>query len=83
MPQSSSTLGSTMPQPSISTHPVFLQNEHPLPPQIWQDMSISAEGSVNGKYDGRSLICVSLPNISWANSSKTCFKSAKDTFLSM
>ena len=49
IPHCSSTLGSTIPHPRISTHPVCLQKPHPLPPQIWHEISISALGSVNGK----------------------------------
>src|SRR5580698_1863430 len=52
MPQFSSTLGSTMPQPKISTQPVYLHILQPSPLQIVQEMSISADGSVKGKYDG-------------------------------
>lgn len=63
IPQASSTAGSTMPHPSISTHPVPLQNEQPLPPHRLQEMSISALGSVNGKYEGLRRIFVSGPNI--------------------
>ena len=37
-----------------------------------QEISISALGSVNGKYDGRRRILVSAPNISLANDSRTC-----------
>ena len=43
------TLGCTMPQPKISTQPVFLQILQPTPPQIKQLTSISALGSVKGK----------------------------------
>ena len=82
MPLASSTAGSTMPHPKISTQPVCLQKAQPLPPQMSQLISISAEGSVNGKYDGRNLIFVSVPNISRANNKRTCFKSVNDTFLS-
>src|SRR5690606_19118555 len=49
MPQFSNTLGSTMPQPTISTQPDPLHRLHPAPLQIVQEISISAEGSVNGK----------------------------------
>ena len=38
-----------MPQPIISIQPVPLQELHPFPPQIVQEISTSAEGSVNGK----------------------------------
>ena len=37
-----------MPQPIISTQPLFLHNWHPFPLQILQETSISAEGSVKG-----------------------------------
>src|SRR3954471_1426979 len=47
--QLSSTLGSTMPQPRISTQPVCLQTLQPVPPHIMHVTSISADGSVNGK----------------------------------
>ena len=43
MPQLASTFGCTMPQPPSSSHE---------PSGRW--MSNSADGSVNGKYDGRS-----------------------------
>ena len=72
-----------MPHPSISTQPVCLQKPHPTPPQMWQEMSISADGSVNGKYDGRRRIFVSGPNSSRANVSITCLRSVKLTFSSM
>ena len=52
MPQFSRTFGSTMPAPPISTQPLYLQTLQPLPPQIRQEMSISALGSVNGKNEG-------------------------------
>ena len=45
-----------MPQPEISSQPVCLQMRQPAPSQNTQDMSTSADGSVNGKYDGRSRI---------------------------
>ena len=50
MPEASSTFGSTMPQPMISSQPVCLQTLHPLPPHRLHDTSTSADGSVNGKY---------------------------------
>ena len=83
MPFASSTLGSTMPQPKISTQPVCLQKAQPFPPQMLQEMSISALGSVNGKYEGRKRIFVSGPNISRAKVSNTCLRSVKLTSLSM
>ena len=38
-----------MPQPEISSHPVCLHTRQPAPAHNTQDMSTSAEGSVNGK----------------------------------
>src|SRR5690554_1192544 len=82
MLQDSRTLGSTIPQPNISSQPEYLQTLHPLPPQIEQLTSISALGSVNGKYEGRRRICVSSPKRSLAKYSKVCLRSANDTFSS-
>ena len=48
-----STLGCTTPQPSTSSQPVCLQTRQPAPLQNTHSMSTSADGSVNGKYDGR------------------------------
>src|SRR5574344_152355 len=76
------TLGSTIPQPRISSHPVPLQTGQPLPPHIEHEISISAEGSVKGKYEGRKRICVSFPNISLAKYNNVCFKSANETLVS-
>src|ERR1700676_5714675 len=56
MPQALKTCGCTMPQPAISSQPVCLQTRQPSPRHSTQLMSTSAEGSVNGKYDGRSRI---------------------------
>ena len=53
MPQLRKTFGSTMPQPRISSQPVFLQKRQPLPWQTPHDTSTSQEGSVNGKKCGR------------------------------
>jgi hypothetical protein len=77
------TAGSTIPQPIISTQPVYLQMLQPSPPQSEQEMSISAEGSVKGKYDGLSLMRVSCPNISLAKYNNVWRKSANDTFSSI
>src|ERR1700761_7293948 len=60
-PQFSKTLGSTMPQPNISTQPLYLHILQPEPLQIVHDTSISADGSVNGKYDGRKRTLVPSP----------------------
>ena len=46
-----------MPQPRISSHPLPLQTEQPLPPQTKHSTSISALGSVKGKYEGRRRVC--------------------------
>ena len=56
MPAASSTLGCTMPEPRISIQPVPLHAGHPRPPQMPHCTSISADGSVNGKYDGRKRV---------------------------
>src|SRR5580693_4000217 len=67
----SNTLGSTMPHPRISIHPVCLQGRQgsaprfPLPPQIKQETNISALGSVNGKNDGRKLVFTLEPKNSF------------------
>ncbi len=61
-----STLGSTMPQPMISSQPVPLQTGQPLPPQRLHDTSTSAEGSVKGKYEGRMRMTVCSPKTSLA-----------------
>ena len=56
MPDMLSTLGSTMPQPKISSQPVPLHMRQrspscrwPVPPHTPQLTSASADGSVNGK----------------------------------
>src|SRR5690606_26828249 len=61
IPQLSNTLGSTIPHPKISTHPLPLHIVQPTPLHIEQDISISAEGSVNGKYEGRKRTFVPSP----------------------
>src|ERR1700759_1954311 len=61
MPQFSKTFGSTIPQPKISTQPLYLHMLQPEPLQMVHDTSISADGSVNGKYDGRKRTCVPSP----------------------
>ena len=48
------TSGCTMPQPSTRVQPVCLHTrQHVKGLQMTQEMSTSAEGLVNGKYDGR------------------------------
>ncbi len=49
--QFSKTIGLTTPQPNTSSH---------LSPS--DNISTSAEGSVNGKYEGLNLISISFPN---------------------
>src|SRR5690606_11847643 len=61
IPQFSKTLGSTIPQPKISTQPEPLHKLHPAPLQIVHEIYISAEGSVNGKYEGRKRTFVPSP----------------------
>ena len=57
----SKTAGCTIPEPMISIQPVRLQAEQPDPSQMKQLTSTSAEGSVNGKYDGRNRVRVVGP----------------------
>ena len=45
-----------MPEPRISIHPVPLHTAQPTPPHTPHCTSISADGSVNGKYDGRNRV---------------------------
>src|SRR5260370_42432386 len=79
----SNTLGSTMPQPRISIHPVCLHGRHgsfsvprlPLPPQMKHETNISALGSVNGKNDGRKLVLTLDPKNSFMAWSRVPFKS--------
>src|SRR2546422_804046 len=65
-----------MPEPRISSQPPCLQSRQPWPWQTKQSMSTSAEGSVNGKNDGRKRIRDSGPNISRANSPSVPLRSA-------
>src|SRR5205085_9394332 len=53
IPTAVKTLGSTIPHPPSSIHPVWQQVRQPSPLHTAQVTSNSAEGSVNGKYDGR------------------------------
>src|SRR5690554_7648181 len=67
-----------MPQPPIS-------NQRRLVPSgvsITHSISISAEGSVKGKYEGRKRISISRSKNALKNSFKVPFKSAKLIFLS-
>src|SRR4029078_6234305 len=83
IPQFCNTFGCTIPHPRISSQPVCLQTLQPLPPQRVQLISISALGSVNGKYEGRKRTFTSLPYISLTKKYKVCFRSAKETFSSI
>src|SRR5579862_5642325 len=64
----SKTLGSTMPQPRTSIHPVCLHGRQgselrlPLPPQMKHVTYNSALGSVKGKNDGRKCVFTLEPN---------------------
>src|ERR1700685_794829 len=84
----SNTLGSTMPQPRISIHPVRLQGRHgsdplcPLPPQMKQLTIISALGSVKGKNDGRKCVFTDEPNSAFIAWSSVPFRSPKVMFVS-
>ena len=51
---------------TMSAEPLRLGTRHPLPLQMLHEISTSALGSVNGKYEGLSLIFVSFPKNSWA-----------------
>src|SRR2546425_2887473 len=73
--QFSSTAGCTMPEPRISIQPVCLQAAQPEPPQIWHCTSISADGSVNGKYDGRNRTFVAGEKMRRANVASVALKS--------
>src|SRR5690606_254347 len=73
MPQLRSTFGCTMPQPRISNQssPSFRVS---LPPERSQRMSISAEGSVKGKWCGRKRACTA------SSSKKRAMKAASVVF---
>ena len=66
-----------MPQPPHSIQPSLEQVRHgaaglptEAPRQTKQRRSSSADGSVNGKYDGRSRVVRPSPNIAWAKWSR-------------
>ena len=69
-----------MPQPKISSHPEFLQTAQPLPPHTKHSTSISADGSVKGKYEARKRVRTFWPNILRAKSINVPFRSAKVMF---
>src|SRR5256885_7358754 len=68
-----------MPEPRISIQPVCLQvaQPPPVPPQIWHCTSISADGSVNGKNDGRNRTRVSAVKKRRAKEARVALKSTK------
>ena len=68
-----------MPAPPISIQPVPLHVRQPLPPQVPCVKSISADGSVNGKNDGRRRTPISSPKKRRAKCKSTPFRSAKVT----
>ena len=66
MPQAVSTRGLTTPQPPHSIQPSprqVRQASESTPRQTKQRRSTSADGSVNGKYDGRNRVAMPSPNI--------------------
>ena len=83
MPHMSSTFGLTMPAPSTSIQPVPLHIRQPSPWQFAQVRSTSADGSVNGKNDGRKRVRMPSPYIWRANSSSVPFRSPMVMFSSM
>ena len=56
------TAGSTIPHPSSSIHPDCFHFRQPLPPQKMQLICTSAEGSVNGKNEGKKRVFTAEPN---------------------
>src|SRR5207237_950368 len=72
------TLGFTIPAPKSSIHPECLQVGQPAPLQIQQETSIWAEGSVNGKKEGRKRVFTVGAKKSWAKRAKVPFKSANE-----
>ena len=76
--QFSSTAGWTMPEPRISIQPVCLHAAHPEPPQIWHCTSISADGSVNGKNDGRNRTFVVGEKMRRAKVARVALKSTNE-----
>jgi hypothetical protein len=66
-----------MPHPRISIQPVPLHAAQPVPPQTPHRTSISADGSVKGKNDGRNRTARSGPNSRWAKWVRVAFRSTK------
>src|ERR1700724_2942480 len=69
MSTASSTLGSTIPHPPSSIQPVREQTLQPAPSQKVHVTSNSADGSVNGKNEGRSRDVLSGPKYARVNAS--------------
>src|SRR5262249_32270244 len=81
MPQATSTRGLTIPQPPHSIQPSDLQVRHgrsglptEAPRQAKHWMSNSADGSVNGKYDGRHRVASPAPSMGAARGSRVPFR---------
>src|SRR2546425_10381185 len=66
-----------MPEPRISIQPVCLQVGQPAPWQMRHCTSISADGSVNGKNDGRNRTRVSGAKNFRANVERGALKPTK------
>src|SRR5579871_4318225 len=75
-------LGSIMPQPNNSTHPVRLQTGQPDPPHSRQLMSNSPLGSVNGKKLGRKRVRTLGPKKRRMNSFNVPFRSHSEMWVS-
>ncbi len=72
-----------MPQPRISIQPVPLQAPQPAPWQSWHSTSISADGSVNGKNEGRKRTAVDGEKKRRAKCVSVALRSTNDTPSSM
>src|ERR1019366_2624557 len=72
------TLGFTIPAPKSSIQPEFLHVGQPAPLQTQQETSIWAEGSVNGKKDGRKRLLTVGAKSFCANWASVPFKSANE-----
>src|ERR1700744_271707 len=77
IPTAANTFGSTSPQPPSSIQPDPLQVLQPAPAQMGQVTSNSAEGSVKGKYEGRSRECIPAPKYAEVKASMVPAKSPK------
>src|SRR2546422_2295706 len=68
-----------MPEPRISSQPVCLQVGQPPPPHTAQLTCMSADGSVNGKYDGANRVRVAGPKNLRANADSVALRSTNVT----